>query len=51
MNRIYLLFGLIAAFDLSTELGYFALAVIAANYFHKKMHEHKKSHENGRKHA
>ena len=41
MNRLYLAVGLIATFDLSTELGYLALAVIALHVFHKGMHKHK----------
>lgn len=39
MMRLYLVFGVITAFDLSTDFGYLALAVIALHVFHKGMHK------------
>lgn len=41
MNRLYLAVGLFAAFDLSTELGYLALAVVVVHLVHHGMKKHK----------
>lgn len=39
MTRLYLAFCLVGAFDISPELGYLVLAVIALNVFHKGIHK------------